>query len=1152
MLSRKIVVLLVSALVALSAWGSVGGSISGIITDSTGSVVPNANVALTNTDTGVRQAVTTNDRGAYSLLAVPVGRYQIEISVPGFEGYERTGITINTNDQLIIDVILKVGGVNQSVAVSADSVHVETASTQLGDVIAGRQMEILPLNGRQYTDLLGLQPGVAPGASTQTAGYSQYFGTTETGSISVSGQRETSNGFMVNGSVVNDLLNNGTTVVPNLDSIAEFRILTSNFDAEYGNYSGGLVSVVTKSGTNEFHGDLFDYFRNTSLDARSYFDVQKNAFQQNQFGGTIGGPIRRDKVFFFADYQGTRSNIGQEGGQIPVPSSADRSGNLADLSSSLTGAVSGSYWANLLSNELGYPVSAGESYYTPGCTSPTNCVFPNAIIPQSAISAPAAALMKYIPAANQPEGLFASNQNTVRTTDDLFSGRADFNTKNFGVITGYYFFDNIFILTPFGGNNLPGFPSQNGGRSQLYILSDTKVFNASTLNELHLTYNRHVYHNGKPTSGFGSLSSFGFNENQPGGIVSTAGNQEGVPTISFNSYSIGNPIVAYNRYENAPQVADNFSKVFGSHSLKFGGQYMFNELAEPMPLVVANGAFGFNGTETGSDFADFLAGAPTSFSQAGGFYYDNRRNYFGLFGQDSWRAMRNLALNYGLRWDVVLPWYEKRNQVAAFVAGAQSTVFPEAPLGYVFPGDTVAGYGKIPRGIARTQYHNLAPRIGFAWTPSADGALGHFLGADKFSARGGWGLFYQNGEGEQALDQTAEAPFDVFYGAVLPPVFASPYTNRFDGGIHAPFPFSPTNFVWANALPLSSYPSVPITQKVPYVESYNLTLQRQFGASTVVSVGYLGNQGHRLLSQFANNPGNPQLCLSLSEQENVAPGSPTCGPFLENLVFTQTDGTVVNSTRQPFGGNFGDNYSFESNTGSSYNSLQLSVRHTTPRLYVFAGYTYSKSMDNTSNLQDKTPNPLNPAVSYGLSSFDVTHNFVVSYSYVLPFDRLVDGRDNRLTSGWSVVGITHLATGFPIVMGETDDHSLLGNTLGADTPDFLGGNLNFQNPRKANVTTGVPYFNTALFAPSAIGQEGSANRAFFHGPGFNRFDMSLLKDTKLTERSSLQVRAEFFNVFNHAQFTNPSGNITAGPSAFGIINSAQPGRIGQLALKILF
>ena len=1149
----KFSVLVITLLVAVVAWGSEVGSISGVVTDPSGAVIPHTAVSIKNVDTGVVKAVTTNEVGSYSFLALPVGRYELTVTATGFGKYQQTDIVLNTDDQLRFDVNLKVGEVSHSVEVTADAVRVETANTQLGDVISGKQMENIPLNGREYTDLLALQPGVAPQASTQTAGYSQYFGTTASGSISVSGQRETSNGFYVNGTSVNDTLNNGTTVVPNLDSIAEFRILTSSFDAEYGDYSGGLVTVVTKSGTNTLHGDAFDYLRNTDLDARSFFDVDRSAFQQNQFGGTLGGPIRRDKVFFFTDYQGTRSNIGQSGGAIPVPSVAERSGDFSAVAaSSFTGTVNGPYFANILSSELGYPVTNGEPYYAAGCSSSAACVFPNGIIPQSAISAPAAALLKYIPSPNAGSE-FVSNANIFHTRDDLFSGRIDVNADRWGTISAYYFFDDQSIHKPFGANTVPGFPTLDGGRSQLYTLSDTKSLGPNALNEFHLAFNRHVAHNNKPLAGLASLSSLGFNENQPGGIVSEAGAEEGVPSISLNAFGIGNPIVAYNRFESTPSVADNFSKVTGRHTIKFGGTYGFNDFIEPIPLAVANGGFTFSGTETGLDFADFLIGAPTIFFQSSGFNYRNRRSYVGTYAEDSWRVRHDFTLNYGVRWDIIQPWYEEHNQTSTMVAGVQSTVQPGAPLGYLFPGDYVPGYGKIPRGIAKTQYRNFGPRIGFAWAPSLGGGLGKALGgADKFSVRGGFGMFYQNGEGQQALDQTGEAPYDIFYASPLPPLFGSPYTNRTDGGMHAPFPFSKTNFPWPAALPIGGYPVVPIGQLVPYVESYNLTLQRQIGANTIISLGYLGNQGHHLLTQISNNPGNPQVCLSLSQPSEVAPGSPTCGPFLENQVYTAAAGTVYNSTRQPFGGNYSDNFAFESRGNSSYNAMQLSVRHTSGRLTLFAGYTYSKSLDDTSNLQDKPPNPIDIRLSRGLSSFDNTHNFVVSYVWALPFDQWAGNRLPRLTSGWRLAGVTRFTTGFPIVMYEEDDHALEGAGMNADTPDFLGGNLNRMNPRQANINTGIPYFNTALFVPSAIGSEGNSNRAFFHGPGFNNWDMSILKDIKLTEHTSLEFRGEFFNIFNHAQLINPSGNLTAGPSVFGLIDAAGPGRIGQVVAKVIF
>ncbi len=1145
---KRLCLLLVLAPAA--AFAQQNGAISGQISDSSGAIVPKAQATISNHATGVTQSTSANEQGVYSFLSLPVGTYDLEVTAPGFSKFEQHAIVLNASDQLRIDVNLQVGQVNEAVEVSTSAVHVETESTQLGDVITGSHIEAMPLNGRQFTDLLGLQAGVVP---QQSVSYGNNFGSTEQGNISINGQREGSNGFLINGSAVNNPLNNGTTIVPNLDSIAEFRVLTSNFDAEYGNYSGGIVTVVTKSGTNDIHGNAFEFLRNTDFDARSFFDPSIAAFQQNQFGGTLGGPVVRNRIFFFVDYQGTRNNIGQGTGFVSVPTLAERSGNFSGVGAQLTGTVGGSYWAQLLSKELGYPVSNGEPYYTAGCTSSTVCVFPNAIIPQSAFSAPARNLIQYVPQPNVGTSLFATSANTYHTTDDLGSSRLDFNSQRFGTTSGYFFIDNSSVNKPFGTNNTPGFPTLDGGRSQLYTISNTKTFGAATLNELHLNYNRHVYHNNLPLNGFGTLASLGFNQDQPGGIVNAAGSFQGVPSIGFNSFSIGMTGVNYNRYINTPSLADNFSKVIGSHTVKVGMQYVFNDMYEPMPLVGGNGFFGFNGTETGVDFADFLIGAPTSFTQEGGFNVDHRRNYVGVFGQDSWRVNPHLVVNYGLRWDVIQPWYEKYNQASTFVLGVHSTVHPGAPRGYVFPGDEVPGYGKIPNTIAPTRYTNFAPRFGIAYSPGFSGLVGKILGGpDQLSIRAGWGLFYNNLEGALELDETGLAPFDIYYPAPLPVVFASPYTNRSDGGQHQPFPFDPNNFNWSLALPLNGYPVVPIDQKVPYAEDYNFTVQRRIGSTDLVSIGYVGNQAHHLLTQLSNNPGNPQLCLSLSQPQDVAPGSPTCGPFLENSVFTRANGTVVNTTRQPYGAPFDENNYFATVANSAYNSFQLSYQHRTQRSSIVVGYTFSKSLDNSSNLQDKWPNPLNLRLSRGLSTFDSTHNFVVSYSYEFPFDKLAGNRLRLLTAGWQVVGITHFATGFPITMYETDDHSLLGNGGGTDTPDFLGGSLNFQNPRKANISTGVPYFNTALFAPSAIGKEGTANRAFFHGPGLSNYDMSLLKQFRVTEQVNAEFRAEWFNLFNHAQFNNPSGNITAGSSVFGMITSARPGRIGQLALKISF
>ncbi len=376
------------------AWAGVGGSVSGSVKDATGAVIPNATVSATNLDTGVRTTLTTNGSGFYSFVQLNVGRYNVAFERNGFKPYRRTEVTIDANSALTIDAVLSVGDTSDIVTVVENQLQVETTSTQVGEVISAARMTSVPLNGRSFTDLLALQPGVVPVTSitsdtVQDVGASAVSpsGDLNPGTISINGQREFANSFIVNGSDVEEDVNMGAAIVPNLDSIDEFRIITNNFDAEYGEFSGGQVNVVTKSGANAFHGNAFEFLRNTNFDARNYFSPDRGVFRRNQFGGTFGGPIRKNKVFFFGDYQGTRSTQGIDSNRIPVPSAADQTGDLSDLAGSFVTTdangnlvpttVNGTAWAASLSQRLGYPVSAGENYYTSGCsnTGPNPCVF---------------------------------------------------------------------------------------------------------------------------------------------------------------------------------------------------------------------------------------------------------------------------------------------------------------------------------------------------------------------------------------------------------------------------------------------------------------------------------------------------------------------------------------------------------------------------------------------------------------------------------------------------------------------------------------------------------------------------------------------------------------------------------------------------------
>ena len=1173
---------LVLCLVSVARAGE-GGSISGTVTDATGAVVPKATVTATDTDTGIRQTVVTDDKGFYSLLDLPIGHYELGVESPSFRPYRRTGIVIDANSALTVDAALEVGERSDVVTVSENQVHVETASTQMGEVITGTQMTAVPLNGRSYTDLLALQPGIVP-TSTITADTVQDVGASalspsgdlNPGTISINGQREFANSFLVNGSDVEEDVNMGAAIIPNLDSIAEFRILTSNFDAEYGEFSGGQINVVTKSGSNALHGDGFEFVRNTGLDARNYFSPTRGAFDQNQFGGTLGGPIRKNKVFFFGDYQGTRLTQGVDTGQIPVPSLQDEMGNLSDLANSFVTTdasgntvpttVSGPYWASLLSGKLGYAVSANEPYYTPGCTSAT-CVFPGAVIPQKAWSAPAVNLLKYIPTPNNANGTFSTSAYNKTLRDDKGAYRLDANTS-WGLISAYYFLDDWSQNNPYpiaqGGANVPGFNALYTGRSQLLDLGDIKTLSSTAVNEFHFSYVRDANDLGKPVGGVGvSLASQGFEVGAgTPGIVPLSPTTEGVESVGFNSYTIGTNTNELHQTGNTFQWLDNFSKVIGTHTLKFGGEFHYDQV-NVNAIAQFNGSFLFFGTETGSDFADFLLGIPSQYNQSQLQPFYGRNKYAGLYAQDSWRATRSLTLNYGLRWDRIEPWYEKYNQIATFAPGKQSVVFPGAPAGILYPTDP-----GVPRTLAPPGNRDFAPRIGLAYSPSASGSgiLAKLLGGpSKTSIRASYGMFYTAIEALTIGVMSANAPYGTTYTSPAPPLFATPFVTAATGqdlGQYFPVTLAPLNssashpdpnINWAQFEPITGLPNYSTTNRIPYTEEYMLSLERGLGAHTVLSLNYAGTQGHRLLVLEEANPGDPSLCLFLSNPANLEPGQTPCGPFGEDSTYVTSTGKVYNGTREPLGSNFGSNANQTTIGNSNYNALQVTLRHSSKRLNVLAGYTYSKSEDQSSNVGEEV-NPLDPALSKALSSFDVTHNFVASYSYQIPFERLL-GKTNRWTEGWELSGITHFSTGLPVTLVNYGDNSLLGsepngiNNYGVDEPDYAGGALDLNhNPRN-----GQPYFNTSEFSENTLGTPGTAKRRFFYGPGMDNYDMALLKNVRLTETKGLQFRIEGFNIFNHAQFFGPQavdGNIDS--STFGEVINAAPPRLVQMAAKFTF
>jgi Carboxypeptidase regulatory-like domain len=1191
-------------------FADVTGSILGVVHDPSQAVIKGARVTVTNTQTNLSLQTVTADDGSYRFLALPVGSYKVNVTIAGFRQFNATDIVLKVNDELRIDISLKVGDIKEEMSVAANAIQVETENTQLGDVIDSKKMLALPLNGRSYLDLLGLQAGVAPTTAGTIGGDRPVSGyISNAGNISVNGQRETANAFLVNGGDVSEGRNLGAGLVPNLDSVEEFRLITNSFDAEYGKFSGAVMNAITKSGTNGFHGDVFEFLRNDAIDAQNYFfsGQPKTELRRHQFGFTAGGPFWKDKLFWFTDYQGTRQVQGAEVSNVAVPSAAELGGQFDP--SILTGTVDGVAgggpcpacgWPTELSQRLGYTVTAGEQYSFAGCTSTADCVFPGGLIPKAAWAAPAAGILPYIPSPNNPDGTYSNNsqKNTVR--DDKIGERVDFNSQKTGNWSFYYHFDDSTVNSalPSGGASVPGFPAVTPTRAQEFVISNTKTVGPTAVNEARLTFFRTSTHLDNPSGGQASLSSLGFVTGVGTlGIIpdATAGFPEYVPQIYFNNFAIGTPSLITFQPNNTYTASDGFSKSMGKHTLKFGGEARYLQVNE-RNLASQDGAFVFDGTATGVDFADYLLGAPTGggggYTQAALQLLDSRTRYGGAYVQDAWKATPNLTLNLGLRWEASMPWYDTQGKIQTWVKGEQSTVFPNSPQGLVYPGDP-----GIPKTLAPTRYNNFGPRLGLAYSPSfSDGVLGKiFGGPGKSSIRASYGLYYTSVEDLNLFYEVGDAPFGLYWTSPGAVDFAEPFRNRLDGGTDGegqrfpftvPIPGSPANKTLDFSVyePLSYFPGYDIHNKLPYAEHFNFSIQRELSRSTVLTLSYVGTEGHRLIAQTEANPGDATLCNQLNAQgyTDASSGAPGCGPNLEQDTYTLGASTVYGTRDTLLNPNycpgaqslcFGFGNTFTKLVANSvYHSGQATVQRSAGDVTFSASYTLAKAIDDSSAFGELI-NFSNAKLSRGLSSTDVHQNFVVSYVWEMPFYRAFHSLP-RLTKGWQLQGITRFATGFPIQMGEGNpiqagsplcpsdecvgDASLTGSPS-TDMPN-LAGPVHIHNPRD---TTSRTYFDQSAFTgtvcaltPAGVltgadcGSFGTANRRFFHGPGINNTDFGISKMIPLNEARHFEIRGEFFNIFNHAQFSNPSGDISS--ANFGNVTSARDPRIGQVSAKFVW
>ena len=921
---------------------STGGRILGRIADSSGAVLANVKVTATNEATGIARETNANASGDYVFPEVPVGTYTLSFDLSGFKTNVRKNVVLDVNQVITLNMTMQIGASKEVVEVTSEAPLVDTTSTQLGAVVNDRAVSQLPLNARDTYQFLQLQPGVM---STVGSPNSVVYGSDKAGAVSVNGGRGRSNNFSVNGGDANDQFVNLPTVQPSPDSIEEFRVLTNTFDAEYGRNSGSVVNVITKSGTNTIHGNVYEFFRNTVLNANNYcfpavqgIVCDKPQFNQNQFGGTLGGPIKKDQTFFFTSYEGRRIRQGIPSPAVTVPTIAERPNSdpahmvnghiVADFSgeSPFPGQLNNSY-ALQPGNQIGQRPGCQQAVTDLGGTTIQDGVnysdiFPNNQIPLECLDATAVDLLQLVPIP--PEGTNLIQTVPVQPTrGDQFTVKLDHRLNAQQNLSFYYYFDDHHVVSPFAqfqaaGANVPGFGSITNERFQQWNISHTWTINNTTVNEFRFNYNREAQktfqHPVRTSTVQGSCPtppawltgvlcfSDGTTDNVLGIHPNLGPEREGIPFVQLSGgFTIGN-----NGEGEVPQVGNSFqwsdsiSKIFGKHSLKFGGDVRRQRFDQTLYFDV-NGEFFVDGTSTNTTlgdtvFSDYLLGFPGSYGQGSAQVENVRSTGLYLFAQDSWKIKPNLTLNYGLRWELNTPIADISKHVQTFRPGQVSTVYPckdtantdcssMTPVGLVVPGDK-----GISNALTQTYYKAFAPRIGISWSPGTSG---------KTSIKAGWGLFYNPIE-QLVLEQfSAEPPFG---GSTFPfnTFFNTPFLDQ-SGGFSYPNPFGlpslggvngilnpPRNQAvdWGMFRPILLFGQFQPKMRSQYSAQYNLTIERELAKDLKLQVGYVGSQGHRLLATHDVNYGNPQTCLDLQAIADTYKNIGTdCGQYFADSAF---------------------------------------------------------------------------------------------------------------------------------------------------------------------------------------------------------------------------------------------------------------------------
>ena len=1088
------------------------GSIRGTVTDPSGAVVQSATVSAQQVETGLTRTATTNRAGEYVLVELPIGHYQVRTEAKGYQKYLQEGITLNVNQSATVSIRLKVGSERQQVEVNADAELVQSTVSSLGQTVMTREILDLPLDGRNFSQLGTLQPGVVP----LTPGLLEAGGPArENQGYAVDGQRPESNNFMIDGAENVSAVDGGFVLEPPIDAIAEFRILTHNANAEFGRNTGSTTNIITHSGANAFHGAAWEFLRNDAMDASDAFTQTVQPLKQNQFGATFGGPLVRDKTFFFGYYEGFRNRQGES---VPatVPSADERQGNFGELCTSPSGGNS-SFDTN--GNCLN---AAGQLTFFGG-----NVPYNQLTIIQP-IDPVATNVTPFFPLPNRGENGFIGTETKIENNNQ-FGVRLDHFLTHADTLNFRYMFSSGPTTDPLSpaGANVPGFPVGEYDRAQNFVSQETHIFSPTIIGVARFSFLRNTFLLDQHLN-HESLSDLGFDYDP------TLPSAAGPPFIQVGGYAtVGDPITGpRNTVQNTFALSGSLSWIHGRHELKFGGGYRRDQI-NALQGIATNGFFVFAGIPSFQDFlyndgfANFLSGNPVVFLQGGGdFGREIRDRAMDLYGQDTYRVTSRLTLNYGLRYEIPFPATENKNRVNLFVPGAQSTVMPNAPAGLLYPGDP-----GVPAGLIPTQKTAFAPRVGFAWDPRGDA---------KTVVSAGYGIFYEpyyTGEGGPLQDPISAPPFLKTLQLGFP-------INSFANPFYAPDPFG-VPFPQPMTLLVVS-PNL----RLPYAQDWNLNIQHSFGADWLLQVGYVGTTGVKL-PRFIE--GNPAVYIpGQSTEDNVNQRRLYSGCTLAN-----PNNCVYASVGE-----------IASIANSSYNALEASLRKRFSHgLSFLASYTWSHSIDDVSSFNitgsasqpvagenDLAQNPFDLAAERGPSMFDARHRFVLSYEWSIPFLQHSQTWYGYALGNWQLNGIFTAMSGTPFTVFDSNDPSLQGQA--PEISGFSSNRPNVVGNPNAGPRTAAEWFNTSAFQQvipdpnSPVQQFGDEGRNAVLGPRYVNWDFSAFKNIRLTESKELQFRGELFNVLNHTNFRLPVSDIES-PN-FGQIQTDVSQRKIQVALKLLF